>query len=80
METSNIIKAFEDLSLVIKVLILFFGGWLRCGLYRIFKYMETKNTTTLVIGILNFFGLAIVLVIADIITEITSGKITFLAD
>lgn len=80
METGSILKAFEDLHLALKILILFFGGWIWCGLYRIFKYVESKNTTTLVIGILSFFGLSFVLAIVDIITEITSGKITFLAD
>ena len=57
-------------------------GYLIGGIYRILRYIETKNVVTLVVGIVclvtgigNFAAW-----IVDLITEITQNKITVLAD
>ena len=58
------------------------AGTLISPVYRILRYLETKNTTTLIVGILCLVtgcGNAI-LAIIDIITEVTKGRITVLAD
>ena len=81
MNTKQIIDMFEDLPLWAKVVLLIVAGTLISPVYRILRYLETKNTTTLVVGIVCLVtgcGNA-VLAIVDIITEITKGRITFLA-
>lgn len=79
---NQIIDAFENLPLWAKVVLLIFAGTLISPIYRILKYLETKNTTTLVVGVLCLVtGCGnVVLAILDIISEITKGKITILAD
>lgn len=73
---------FENLPWIAKILILVFAGWLVCGLYRIVRYTETKNTLTLVVGLLGLFtGVGnFVLEVADVITTVLKNKITFFAD
>ena len=62
-------EKFEELPLIAKVLLFLpWTGGLVSGVYRILRYLETKNTTTLVVGII------------DLITEITNGRVTFLAE
>ena len=61
------------------VLIILFNA-LTAGLYRIFAYTKSKNTVTLVAGILCLFGLGFLVAIVDLVTTITDDKITFLAD
>lgn len=75
-------KTYEDLPKIVKIILQLFFGWLIGGVYRIVRYTETKNIVTLVVGILVLFtgignGIAYVV---DLITEITSNKITVLAD
>lgn len=76
-------KWFDSQSKIIRIILLIpIWGWIFAGLYRIFKYVNgSKNTTTLVFGVLfivpfiGFFGSII-----DIITTATDNKISFLAD
>ena len=74
-------KTYEDLPKIAKILIQLILGAIVGGIYRIVRYTETKNTVTLVAGVLclippiSFFAW-----VADLITEITSDKITVLAD
>lgn len=76
----NYTEQFENLPLVVKILLLIFLGGLVSGIYRILRYLETKNTTTLVVAILCFVCIGGVFAIIDIITEITSGRITVCAE
>ncbi len=73
-------EKFEELPLIVKVLLLLFLGGLTSGLYRVLRYLETKNTTTLVVAILCFVCIGGIVAIIDIITEITKGAITVLAE
>ncbi len=78
MTTNQIIQMFEDLPLWAKVVLLIVVGGVISPVYRILKFFETKNTTTLIVGIVCLVtgcGSAI-LAILDIISEITKGKIT----
>lgn len=79
-EQVNYTEQFENLPLVVKILLLIFLGGLVSGIYRILRYLETKNTTTLVVAILCFVCIGSVFAIIDIITEITSGRITVCAE
>ena len=81
-ENQSIIAQFDALDKIVKVLILVFVGWLVSPVYRILRYTETKNTTTLIIGVLAFFTGAFfgVLALIDIVTLITDNKISVLVD
>ena len=72
---------FEELPKVAKVLLIVFLGWIVGGIYRVVRYTETKNTTTLVAGLLGLIPpIDFVLWVADLVTEVLNDKITFFAD
>ena len=78
----KITEQYEALPKIAKILLQVFLGGLIGGIYRILRYLETKNIVTLVVGILclvtgvgNFIALVV-----DLITEITQNKISVLAD
>ena len=74
--------AYEALPKLLKVLIQLILGAFVGGIYRIVRFLETKNVVTLVVGILVLvtgIGNAIAWVV-DLVTEILHNKITVLAD
>lgn len=72
---------YEALPLVAKIVIQAILNGLVSGVYRILRYLETKNTVTLVIGILCLVTpVGTVFWILDLITEVTANRITILAD
>lgn len=75
-------NAFENLPKIAKVLLLLFLGGIISPVYRILKFVETKNVVTLVVGIVCLVtGIGnFILAIIDIVTEILNNKITVLAD
>ena len=73
-------KQFEALPKIAKVLILFIFGVVVSGVYRIVRYLENRDTVTLVAGLLCFTGIGVVLGILDAVTEILYDKITFFAN
>lgn len=75
-------KMYEDLPKVAKIILQIFLGGLIGGIYRILRYVETKNVVTLVVGILCLVtGVGNFIVwVADLITEILHNRITILAD
>lgn len=83
MAKSNSLTAtFESLPKLVKVILLIFFGWIIGGVYRIIRYLETKNILTLVAALLGLFtGVGnFIMEIADIVTEVLHNKITFFAD
>lgn len=78
----NITAKFESLPMWAKVVLLLVLGTLISPIYRILRYFETKNMKTLVASILMLVipCVGAVLGIVDVVTEITKGKITVLAD
>ncbi|MBQ9747401.1 MAG: hypothetical protein IJV98_01315 [Clostridia bacterium] len=75
-------SAYENLPKLVKLILQFFFGYIISGVYRILRFVETKNVATLVVGILCLvtgIGNAIAWVV-DFITELFSNKITVLAD
>ncbi len=79
--TSSVITMYNDLPKIVKILLQIFLGALISGLYRILRYLETKNITTLVVGILCFVpGLCFIFWIIDLVTMITNEKISVLVD
>lgn len=82
MANKTLTATYEALPLLVKIIVQLFFGYVVSGIYRIIRYTETKNVVTLVVGLLTLFtgvGNAIAWII-DLITEITSGKITVFAD
>lgn len=82
MASSSITAQYEALPQVAKVLIQIILGGVIGGIYRILKFFETKNTVTLVVGIVALvtgIGNGIFWIV-DLVTEIMHNKITVLAD
>ena len=77
---SSYTAMYEDLPKIAKILLQIFLGSLISGVYRILRYVETKNIVTLVVGILCFVGLGFIFWIIDLVTMITNEKISVLAD
>lgn len=76
----KIIETFESLPKWAKVVLLVFVG-LICPIYRILKYLETKNTNTLIAGVLALIPfVGTIIQVIDIITEVTDNKIKFFAE
>ncbi len=74
-------NAYESLPKIVKLILQFFFGYIISGVYRIIRFVETKNVVTLVVGILvlvtgigNFIAW-----IVDFITELFSNRISVLA-
>ena len=75
----KITETYENLPKIVKILIQIFLGSLISGLYRILRFVETKNIVTLVVGILCFVGLGFIFWVIDLVTEIFKNKICVLA-
>ncbi len=71
---------YDNLPKIVRIIIQIFLGSLIGGIYRILRFLETKNIITLVAGILNFVGLGLIFWIVDLVTTILSDKITVLAE
>ena len=74
--------AYEALPKIAKIIIQLLLGSVVGGIYRIVRFLETKNIVTLVVGILVLVtGVGnLIAWIVDLITEITQNKICVLAD
>ena len=78
---NNITASYESLPKWAKVLIQVLLGAIVGGIYRIVRFVETKNVVTLVAGILCLVPpISFVAWVIDLVTEITSNKISVLAD
>ena len=81
MASSSITAQYEALPKIAKIIIQIFLGALVGGIYRILRFLETKNVVTLVVGILALIPpIDFVFWLIDLITEITSDRITVLAN
>ena len=80
MNSNSIISQFEALPKLVKILILVVFGVVVSGVYRILRYLETKNLVTLVVGVLCFTGVGFIIGIIDAVTEIIDNRITLFAD
>ena len=73
-------KWFDEQSKGIKILLMIpFWGWIFGALYRIFKFVETKETANMIgfiLFVIPFIGFF--LSIVDLVTIISEGKISVL--
>ncbi len=78
----DIIAKYEELPQIVKIVLQVFFGGVIGGVYRILRYLETKNIVTLVVGVVGLVtGIGnFVLWLLDLISEITNNKITFFVD
>lgn len=81
MAGNSLTASYEALPKIIKVILQLFLGGLIAGIYRIIRFLETKNIVTLVVGILVLVtGIGnLIAWIVDLVTEICSNKITVFA-
>lgn len=77
----NITATYESLPKLVKIILQLFLGGLIAGVYRIIRFVETKNIITLVVGILVLVtGVGnLIAWVVDLITEILYNKITVFA-
>lgn len=77
-----ITKEYDKLDLWIRVLIQIVAGVVAGGIYRIVRYFETKNITTLVVGLLvTFTGVGNVISwLIDLYILIRDKKYTLFVD
>ena len=82
MANNSITASYNSLSWIVKLLIVIFLGWAWGGVYRILRYLETKNIVTLVAGIVALVtGIGnVIFCVVDLITTILTGKISVFAD
>ncbi|MBO5312433.1 MAG: hypothetical protein J6B29_00560 [Clostridia bacterium] len=73
---------YDGLSKIVKVILHIFFGYLISGIYRIVKFLDSKNVVTLVAGILVLVtGIGnLIAWIVDLVTLVTDNKISVLAD
>lgn len=78
----NITATYDNLPKWVKVLVQIFLGYIVSPVYRILRFLETKNVVTLVVGIVCLVtGIGnFVLQIIDLVTLIVNNKFTVLAD
>jgi len=78
----EICKAFDNLPWILRVILLIVFGWIISPVYRILRWTGSKNTTTLVVGLLGLLtGIGnVILEICDVVTTILGGKISVFAD
>lgn len=81
MANDSITAKYESLPKLAKILLQLFLGAIIGGVYRILRWTETKNTTTLIVGVLALIPpVDFVAWIIDLVSEIMNDKITVLAD
>ena len=81
MANNSITATYEALPKIVKILLQIFLGGVIGGIYRILRFLETKNTTTLIVGIVALIPpINFVFWVLDLYTEITKDKITFFAE
>lgn len=72
-------KAYDELPLIVKLLLQFFFGWPIALIYRVCAVLEGKgDITKLIIALIVGIFLGWLLWIVDFITMLLHGKITWL--
>ncbi|MBQ8340329.1 MAG: hypothetical protein IJY16_07790 [Clostridia bacterium] len=82
MANNSLTESYEALPKIVKIVLQLILGGVIGGIYRIVRFVENKNVVTLVVGLLTLctgVGNAVAWIV-DLVTEITSNRITVLAD
>ena len=75
---NSLTAAYDNLPLILRIIIQIIGGVIVGGIYRIVRFFETGKVSTLVVGLLvTFTGIGnFIAWIVDLVTLILSGKYT----
>ena len=71
--------SYDALPWILRILIQVIFGYFVGAIYRIVRYLESRNVVTLVIGILCFFGLGFIFWVIDLVTTVLGAGISILA-
>ena len=79
---TSLTETYDSLPLLLRIILQIIGGVVVGGIYRIARYLETKNIVTLVVGLLTTFtGIGnLIAWIVDLVTLILNGKYTLFVD
>ena len=82
MAKKTLTSSYNSLPLIARIIIQVLGGAIVGGIYRILRFLETKNIVTLVVGLIaTFTGVGnVIFWIVDLLTLLLHGKYTILAD
>ena len=82
MSNKSLTASYNELPLILRIIIQLIGGAIVGGVYRILKFLETRNLATLIVGLLaTFTGIGnLIAWVVDLITLIINGKYTVFAD
>ena len=82
MSSNSITKSYDSLPLLLRIIIQLIGGAIVGGVYRIVRFLETRNIVTLVIGLLaTFTGVGnLIAWIVALVTLNLYGKYTVCVD
>ena len=82
MANDSLTKQFNELPCIVRVILQLVLGLFVSGIYRIIRYTETKNITTLIAGIVGLFTFIgnVVFWWVDLITLIMNGEYTLFVD
>ena len=73
--------AYNALPKIAKILVQIILGSVVGGVYRILRYLEKKNVTTLIVGVLALIPpISFIFWVLDLYTMITAERISVLAD
>ncbi len=83
MAKERVTDKIEAWPKAVKFLLFLFPitGWILSSAYRFFRYNETREIITLVVGVVGLVsGLGIIFGWADALSELKNGKVTFFVD
>ena len=79
---NSLTASYNELPLLLRIILQVIGGVIVGGIYRIVRYFETRNIVTLVVGILcTFTGIGnLIAWVVDLVTLIMNEKYTVFVD
>ena len=81
MAKKTLTGAYDALPKIAKILVQIILGSVVGGVYRILRYLEKKNTTTLIVGVLALIPpISFIFWVLDLYTMITAERISVLAN
>ena len=78
----NLTQAYDELPMLLRLIIVVIGGALVGGIYRLVKWYEKRNTVTLVVGLVTTItGIGnLIIWVVDVVTTAMGRGIYVLAD
>ena len=79
---SKLTSSYDSLPLILRIIIQIIGGSIVGGIYRLVRFVENRNVTTLIVGLLvTFTGIGnLIAWVVDLITLIFKGNYTVFVD